>query len=123
MHRVRERRGPTGRRGRVLGTPHVRAELATLYRTASFHVPSFPVTIAKPSAPPPTPDRPLAEPRSKGDLLGELHRIWESATADSISGDLDRATALAARVPPAHREEAARYLAALSRLEIWLHDR
>lgn len=57
------------------------------------------------------------------DTLGELHRIWESATAESISGDLDRAADLAELVPDPHREEAARYMAALWRLERWLHDR
>ena len=57
------------------------------------------------------------------DTLGELHRIWESATAESISGDLDRATELAESVPSQYREEAARYVAALWRLERWLHDR
>jgi len=57
------------------------------------------------------------------DTLGELHRIWESATAESISGDLDRAAGLAENVSDLHREEAARYMAALWRLERWLHDR
>ena len=57
------------------------------------------------------------------DTLGELHRIWESATADTISGDLDRAADLAERVPDMQRAEAARYMAALWRLERWLHDR
>ena len=60
---------------------------------------------------------------SGNDTLGELHRIWESATAESISGDLDRAAGLAESVPDMQREEAARYLAALWRLERWLHDR
>ena len=55
--------------------------------------------------------------------IDELHRIWVSATADSISKDLDRATALAEAAPAEEREEAARYVAALWRLERWLHDR
>jgi len=63
------------------------------------------------------------DPGSGNDTLGELHRIWESATAESISGDLDRAAGLAENVPDLQREEAARYMAALWRLERWLHDR
>lgn len=55
--------------------------------------------------------------------IAELHRIWVSATADSISKDLDRATELAEAAPSDQREEAARYVAALWRLERWLHDR
>jgi len=55
--------------------------------------------------------------------LVELHKIWVSATADSISHDLDRATQLAEEAPANEREEAARYVAALWRLERWLHDR
>lgn len=65
---------------------------------------------------------PSREP-SGSPLLDELHQIWESATADSISHDLDRATELAERASPEEREEAARYVAALWRLERWLHDR
>ncbi len=55
--------------------------------------------------------------------LDELHKIWVSATADSISHDLDRATTLAEQARDNEREEAARYVAALWRLERWLHDR
>ena len=66
---------------------------------------------------------PESDPDHPLDTLSELHRIWESATADSISRDLDRATALAERVPDPEREVAERYLAALWRLERWLHDR
>ena len=65
----------------------------------------------------------LPESGSTDDTLRELHRIWESATAESISGDLDRATELAESVPDPQREEASRYIAALWRLERWLHDR
>ena len=56
-------------------------------------------------------------------ILVELHKIWLAATADSISHDLDRATELAEQAPGSEREEAARYVAALWRLERWLHDR
>jgi hypothetical protein len=55
--------------------------------------------------------------------LEELHHIWESATADSISGDIHRASVLADDALPEEREQAARYVAALWRLERWLHDR
>jgi len=55
--------------------------------------------------------------------IDELHEIWVSATADSISRDLERAMALAESAPTEHREEASRYVAALARLERWLHDR
>ncbi|MEZ4415545.1 MAG: hypothetical protein R3E10_07300 [Gemmatimonadota bacterium] len=64
-----------------------------------------------------------SEPSISSDTIRELHRLWVSATADSISRDLDRATSLADAAPPEDREEAARYVAALWRLERWLHDR
>ena len=60
---------------------------------------------------------------SGSQTLDELHEIWVSATADTISHDLDRATELAEKAPDSEREEAARYVAALWRLERWLHDR
>ena len=56
-------------------------------------------------------------------ILAELHRIWVSATEDSISHDLERATALAEDAPEELRDEVARYIQALFRLERWLHDR
>ncbi|MCA9738476.1 MAG: hypothetical protein R3E98_16545 [Gemmatimonadota bacterium] len=62
-------------------------------------------------------------PSTSSETIRELHRLWVSATADSISRDLDRATALAEAAPAEDREEAARYVAALWRLERWLHDR
>lgn len=56
-------------------------------------------------------------------ILAELHRIWVQATEDSITADLQRAAALAEDAPDDLKEEAARYLQALWRLERWLHDR
>jgi len=57
------------------------------------------------------------------ETIRELHKLWVSATADSISQDLEAATQLADSAPPEVRAEAARYVAALWRLERWLHDR
>lgn len=54
-------------------------------------------------------------------VLRELKQLWATATAETISHDLDRARSL---VGDAEVEARAReYLVALERLERWLHDR
>lgn len=55
-------------------------------------------------------------------MIEELRTIWDQATPDSINGDLDRARALAALASPEDKEEVELYIAALERLERWLHD-
>lgn len=66
---------------------------------------------------------PLAEDREvRESLLTELRDMWDRATPDSIAVDLERARALASAAPPQDRELARMYVAALERLERWLHD-
>jgi hypothetical protein len=57
-----------------------------------------------------------------GDVVARLREIWLEATPDSISGDLERAHALARSAPATDAERARRYLEAIRRLERWLHD-
>ncbi|HSR40829.1 MAG TPA: hypothetical protein VLL48_01625 [Longimicrobiales bacterium] len=56
------------------------------------------------------------------DVIRRLREIWLEATPDTISGDLERARALARSAPDTEAERARRYLEAIRRLERWLHD-
>jgi len=61
--------------------------------------------------------------RGAEDVLEQLRQIWERATEDSISGDLDRARLLVSMAPEQDLVEAQRFYRELCWLERWLHDR
>lgn len=70
---------------------------------------------------------PLDRPPWDGDpdasaVIARLREIWLEATPDTITGDLERARAIARTAPPTEAERARRYLEAIRRLERWLHD-
>lgn len=55
-------------------------------------------------------------------VIARLREIWLEATPDTISGDLERARAIARAAPSTEAKRARRYLEAIRRLERWLHD-
>ena len=57
------------------------------------------------------------------DVLGQLHRIREEATENSISSDLQRARLLVLMASERDRAQARHLYGALCQLERWLHDR
>lgn len=61
------------------------------------------------------------DPEAHG-VISRLREIWLEATPDTITGDLERARAIARSAPATEAERARRYLEALRRLERWLHD-
>lgn len=59
---------------------------------------------------------------SGGAVVARLREIWLEGTPDTITGDIERAQALARTAPATEAERARRYLEAIQRLERWLHD-
>ena len=68
---------------------------------------------------------PVGEPYVEdpaGAVIEQLRQLWVMADEDSIAGDLLRARALVAPLPPRVRSVADEFVVALERLERWLRD-